>query len=546
MAALSALTLGLTTSSVVSAQGISPNPGDSIRSGVSAAPPSSEGTSIEDFDQSPDALHVSGGAPGAPPAVSDSGSAGSASAPSAPAAAAAVAPAAASASDAASSASSSNSPAASLPMTTVPASEGSTAAAAPGITPAEAPTVSEAPPSVASTPVAEVRIEPGASTLPPPPSAVPSPVEPPQAAIPIAALHQSNRLGSPRASRSCSATNTDGVGIGCPGAGVITRRALPIAAAPVIQPAPSPVESAPIPLAPAVAVAPPPIPMSQGGCSGAGASPAVPLPMAAAPVIQPAPSAAASPYVAAEASAEATPASAGWTPPTSAAAPAIVATAPAPAVSAPPAPIPAAVASAPVVDKPVAAAAVTVPKTSASQGSMDQTRTSARGSGKSKREPAAKEEVAAKEPGTNGFSDLQFASGEPIKITGDTFSFHNNERYVVWSGHVRVNNATSQVTSNTVRLNFGKDLNDIQEILADGNVRISQGTRWATGDQAILNQNKHTVTLTGPPVVPDGQEQIAGTKITVHRHESERCRKRARDHFPASEQAVRGRFRRGT
>jgi lipopolysaccharide transport protein LptA len=147
---------------------------------------------------------------------------------------------------------------------------------------------------------------------------------------------------------------------------------------------------------------------------------------------------------------------------------------------------------------------------------MDQTRTSARGSGKSKREPAAKEEVAAKEPGTNGFSDLQFASGEPIKITGDTFSFHNNERYVVWSGHVRVNNATSQVTSNTVRLNFGKDLNDIQEILADGNVRISQGTRWATGDHAVLNQTKHTVTLTGSPVVHDGQDQIAGTKITVH------------------------------
>jgi lipopolysaccharide export system protein LptA len=53
-------------------------------------------------------------------------------------------------------------------------------------------------------------------------------------------------------------------------------------------------------------------------------------------------------------------------------------------------------------------------------------------------------------------------------------------------------------------------------MIADGNVRISQGTRWATGDHAILDQTKHTVTLTGSPVVHDGEDQIAGTKITVH------------------------------
>jgi lipopolysaccharide assembly outer membrane protein LptD (OstA) len=53
-------------------------------------------------------------------------------------------------------------------------------------------------------------------------------------------------------------------------------------------------------------------------------------------------------------------------------------------------------------------------------------------------------------------------------------------------------------------------------MIADGNVRISQGTRWATGDHAVLDQTKHTVVLTGSPVVHDGEDQIAGTKITVH------------------------------
>jgi lipopolysaccharide export system protein LptA len=51
---------------------------------------------------------------------------------------------------------------------------------------------------------------------------------------------------------------------------------------------------------------------------------------------------------------------------------------------------------------------------------------------------------------------------------------------------------------------------------ADGNVRISQGDRWATGDHAVLNQTAQTVVLTGSPVVHDGEDQITGSKITVY------------------------------
>ena len=61
-----------------------------------------------------------------------------------------------------------------------------------------------------------------------------------------------------------------------------------------------------------------------------------------------------------------------------------------------------------------------------------------------------------------------------------------------------------------------KDFHDVQEMVADSNVRMSQGTRWATGDHAVLDQTKHTVTLTGSPVVHDGEDQITGSKITVH------------------------------
>ncbi len=112
---------------------------------------------------------------------------------------------------------------------------------------------------------------------------------------------------------------------------------------------------------------------------------------------------------------------------------------------------------------------------------------------------------------------MQFSSGkEPINIKAESMSLDYQGKSILWSGHVRAIQSGSQLTSDTLRVNYGQDFHDIKEMIANGNVRISQGTRWATGDHAVLDQTRHTVVLTGSPVVHDGEDQIAGTKITVH------------------------------
>ena len=63
----------------------------------------------------------------------------------------------------------------------------------------------------------------------------------------------------------------------------------------------------------------------------------------------------------------------------------------------------------------------------------------------------------------------------------------------------------------------------MKDMVADGNVRLSQGTRWATGKHGVMDQTKRTVTLTGSPVAHDGNDQITGCKITVlSRYQQER------------------------
>jgi lipopolysaccharide export system protein LptA len=102
----------------------------------------------------------------------------------------------------------------------------------------------------------------------------------------------------------------------------------------------------------------------------------------------------------------------------------------------------------------------------------------------------------------------------PINIKSDTMSFDYKKSVVVFSGHVHAVQSGNELSSNTLHVQMNKD-SQIQEMIADGNVRMSQGQRWATGDHAVLDETVHTLVLTGTPVVHDGNDQIAGTKITV-------------------------------
>lgn len=90
------------------------------------------------------------------------------------------------------------------------------------------------------------------------------------------------------------------------------------------------------------------------------------------------------------------------------------------------------------------------------------------------------------------------------------------DKSVLFTGHVRATQATGQLTSNQLRVNYGKNFHDVTEMIATGNVRISQGERWATGQHAVMDQVNHTVVLTGSPVVHDGPNEITGDRITVY------------------------------
>jgi lipopolysaccharide export system protein LptA len=115
------------------------------------------------------------------------------------------------------------------------------------------------------------------------------------------------------------------------------------------------------------------------------------------------------------------------------------------------------------------------------------------------------------------FSSLQFSGNKgPVDIKSDTLDLDYKGNIITFRGHVHAVQADATLTSDTLTVTYGKDFHEVQKMVANDNVRMSQGTRWATGDHAVLDQAKHTVTLTGSPVVHDGEDQVTGSKITVH------------------------------
>jgi lipopolysaccharide export system protein LptA len=57
-------------------------------------------------------------------------------------------------------------------------------------------------------------------------------------------------------------------------------------------------------------------------------------------------------------------------------------------------------------------------------------------------------------------------------------------------------------------------------MVATGNVRIDQGTRWAVGGRATYEQEQRTLVLTENPVLHDGPNVVVGERVTVYLDEN--------------------------
>ena len=122
---------------------------------------------------------------------------------------------------------------------------------------------------------------------------------------------------------------------------------------------------------------------------------------------------------------------------------------------------------------------------------------------------------------------------EPVTVTADRLEYDYKANVVVYRGDVIAIQGDTKLRSDILTVTLapadksdgapdapGKGGQRLQEVVAVGNVRIDNGTRWATGGRAVFEQGNRTFVLTETPVLHDGSNEVVGDRVIVYLDEN--------------------------
>lgn len=102
-------------------------------------------------------------------------------------------------------------------------------------------------------------------------------------------------------------------------------------------------------------------------------------------------------------------------------------------------------------------------------------------------------------------------SKEPVDITGDTAEFQDNT--AVWTGNVRIVQGETILTARRIEATLNDD-GDFETVIADGDVRYSNGKEAITGEHAVFTDETRTIVITENVIVTQGKQVMSAGKIT--------------------------------
>jgi lipopolysaccharide export system protein LptA len=130
---------------------------------------------------------------------------------------------------------------------------------------------------------------------------------------------------------------------------------------------------------------------------------------------------------------------------------------------------------------------------------------------------------ASGKPGGN-VSDKMLKKESPIRIASDRMEVVQQDRTLLFEGHVVVQQDDLTLTGNRLKLFAAQGdkaapssmADKIDHIELEGDVKISQQDRVATAQKAVYYHQEQKIVLYGNPVVARGQDKIEGRLITIY------------------------------
>jgi lipopolysaccharide export system protein LptA len=113
-------------------------------------------------------------------------------------------------------------------------------------------------------------------------------------------------------------------------------------------------------------------------------------------------------------------------------------------------------------------------------------------------------------------SAFEFNKKDPIYITSDWMEVDQKKNTITYKGRVVTIQSEMTMRSETLTAVYDPEMKQMKQIIAEGKVNAVQGNRVATGDKAIFDEKAKTVTLTGSPVMRQGNSQVTGSRIIYY------------------------------
>lgn len=107
----------------------------------------------------------------------------------------------------------------------------------------------------------------------------------------------------------------------------------------------------------------------------------------------------------------------------------------------------------------------------------------------------------------------------PIDVDADRIEVLDRENQAIFSGNVRVRQATLTLEANRVKVAFTRPASgdpQMQRLDADGNVRINTPTERATSRFGIYDVERRILTLVGNVVLTQGTTKVQGNRLTIN------------------------------
>lgn len=121
-----------------------------------------------------------------------------------------------------------------------------------------------------------------------------------------------------------------------------------------------------------------------------------------------------------------------------------------------------------------------------------------------------------KEDGKKTGAAFEFNKKDPIYITADWMEVDQAKNSITYKGKVVTVQADMTMRSETLTAFYDPETKQMKQIIAEGKVNATQGDRVATGEKAVFDDKAKTVTLTGSPVMRQGNNQVTGAKVVYY------------------------------